>query len=113
MFHFIIVKEVISVKNRNIKHIIINTLLIIMIVLSILTKMFMFALTPYQDWDVGYKYKVIDYDKLDLLQVYWRLALIMNIAMACFLKSYKKIFSVIYWLLALISLIMLGSLFFV
>lgn len=81
-----------------------------MIVLSILTKMFMFALTPYQDWDVGYKYKVIDYDKLDLLRVYWSLALMMNTTMACFLKSYKKIFSVIYFLLALVSLIILISL---
>ena len=113
MFQAVIIKKVLGVKGMKIMHIIVNALLIIMIVLSILTKGFMFSLTPYQDWDIGYKYKVIDTDKLLVLRLYWCFALTMNTIMACLLKLYKKIFSVIYFLLALISLIMLISLFLV
>ena len=77
----------------------------------ILMMLFFNATSPYQLWDISLK--LIDYDKLEVLRTFWMLAVIGNCILAFIAKRHKKIFCILFLILALLSLIKFFTLFFV
>lgn len=95
-----------TISNRT-KNVIYIVTLCVMVLMMVLFNL----ISPYQTWDISLK--LIDDDKLELLRFFWIGSTVGNLALATTAKRYKKVFSLLFYILSILSAVKVIILFFI